>query len=481
MRKFSAALIYVFSSCFYFSPSLCVFVAKLSTMKKSSILLVDDDDSLRRVMEFNLTEAGHRVETAGSGEEGLRLFEKGAFDAVISDITMPGMSGMEVLAKVRERDAAVPVVMITAYGTIESAVEAMKQGAFDYITKPFNRDELRLTLERAIRMRRLEKENVELRAEVTDRYRFDSIVGVSEPVREVLEMAGRVAASDATVLITGERGTGKELLAKGIHFNSSRAKGPFVAINCAAIPETLIESELFGYVKGAFTGAARDKAGKFELAEGGTILLDEIGDLRIDLQAKILRVLQERAVDRVGGAKAVPVDVRVIASTNRDIEHAIAEGKFREDLYDRINVVGLRMPPLRERREDIPLLVNYFLKKFDKDSSMSIEQEALAALRSYGWPGNVRELESVMERASVLKRGNSVTLADLPDKLIKEKSGVENIILNLPDEGIALEELEKSLIVKALEKHKGNQTRAAEYLGITRPTLIYRMEKFGLK
>ncbi|MDA8422581.1 MAG: sigma-54 dependent transcriptional regulator [Nitrospiraceae bacterium] len=456
-------------------------MAKLSTMKKSSILLIDDDDSLRRVMEFNLTEAGHRVETAESGEEGLRLFEKGAFDAVISDITMPGMSGMEVLAKVRERDAAVPVVMITAYGTIESAVEAMKQGAFDYITKPFNRDELRLTLERAIRMQRLEKENVELRAEVTDRYRFDSIVGVSEPVREVLEMAGRVAASDATVLITGERGTGKELLAKGIHFNSSRADGPFVAINCAAIPETLLESELFGYVKGAFTGAARDKAGKFELAEGGTILLDEIGDLRIDLQAKILRVLQERTVDRVGGAKAVPVDVRVIASTNRDIEHAIAEGKFRDDLYDRINVVGLRMPPLRERREDIPLLVNYFLKKFNKDSSTSIEPEALAALRSYGWPGNVRELESVMERASVLKRGNAVTLADLPDKLKKEKSGVENIILNLPDEGIALEELEKSLIVKALEKHKGNQTRAAEYLGITRPTLIYRMEKFGLK
>ncbi len=450
-------------------------------MKKSSILLIDDDDSLRRVMEFSLTEAGHRVEAAGSGEEGLRLLEKGAFDAVISDITMPGMSGMEVLAKVRERDAAVPVVMITAYGTIESAVEAMKQGAFDYITKPFNRDELRLTLERAIRMRRLEKENVELRAEVTDRYRFDSIVGVSEPVREVLEMAGRVAASDATVLITGERGTGKELLAKGIHFNSSRAKGPFVAVNCAAIPETLIESELFGYVKGAFTGAAKDKAGKFELAENGTILLDEIGDLRIDLQAKILRVLQERTVDRVGGAKAVPVDVRVIASTNRDIEQAIAEGKFREDLYDRINVVGLRMPPLRERREDIPLLVNYFLKKFNKDSSTSIEPEALAALRSYGWPGNVRELESVMERASVLKRGSAVTLADLPDKLKKEKSGVENIILNLPDEGIALEELEKSLIVKALEKHKGNQTRAAEYLGITRPTLIYRMEKFGLK
>ncbi len=450
-------------------------------MKKSSILLIDDDDSLRRVMEFSLTEAGHCVQTAASGEDGLRFFEKGDFDAVITDITMPGMSGMEVLAKIHKDDARIPVVVITAYGTIESAVEAMKKGAFDYITKPFNRDELRLTLDRALRMRRLEKENVELRAEIADRYRFDNIIGGSEKIREVLNMAGRVAASDATVLITGERGTGKELLAKGIHFNSSRAEGPFVAVNCAAIPETLIESELFGHVKGAFTGAGRDKEGKFELADGGTVLLDEIGELRIDLQAKILRVLQERTVDRLGDTKTIPVDVRVIASTNRDIEQAIKEGKFRADLYDRINVVGLRMPPLRERRDDVPLLANFFLKKFNKDSFAGIEQEALDVLLAYGWPGNVRELESVIERASVLKRGSLVTLADLPDKLKKEKNSVASIILNLPDEGIALEELEKSLIVKALEKHNGNQTRAAEYLGITRPTLIYRMEKFGLK
>ncbi len=450
-------------------------------MKKSSLLLIDDDDSLRRVIEFNLTAAGHQVQAAASGEEGLRFFEKGSFDAVITDITMSGMNGMEVLMKIHGRDRNLPVIMITAYGTIESAVQAMRQGAFDYITKPFNRDELMLTLERAIRMRRLEKENVELRAEVTDRYRFDNIIGHSEAIREVLDMAGRVAASDATVLITGERGTGKELLAKGIHFNSSRSEGPFVAVNCAAIPETLIESELFGHVKGAFTGAGRDKEGKFELADSGTILLDEIGDLRIDLQAKILRVLQERAVDRLGGAKPVPVDVRVIASTNRDIEKAIKESKFREDLYDRLNVVALHMPPLRDRKEDIPLLVNYFLKKFNKDTAVSVVEEAWQALLSYGWPGNVRELESVIERASVLRRGNAVTLADLPQKIKGGKGVVENIILNLPDEGIALEDLEKNLIIKALEKHKGNQTRAAEYLGITRPTLIYRMEKYGLK
>jgi len=432
-------------------------------------------------MEFSLTEAGHTVRTAASGEDGLRLFEKDPFDAVITDITMPGMSGMEVLAKVRQRDAHVPVIVITAYGTIENAVEAMKQGAFDYITKPVSRDELRLTLEKAIRMRRLEKENVELRAEVTDRYRFESIIGSSEKIRDVLDMAGRVAASDATVLITGERGTGKELVAKGVHFNSARSQGPFVAVNCAAIPESLIESELFGHVKGAFTGAVRDKEGKFELAEGGTILLDEIGDLRIDLQAKILRVLQERVVDRVGDAAPIPVDVRVIASTNRDLEQAIKEEKFREDLYDRINVVALRMPPLRERRDDIPVLVSHFLKKFNKDTSVSIDKETLGILVAYGWPGNVRELESVVERASVLKRGSTITRADLPEKLLRERTGVEDIILNLPEQGISLEDLEKSLIIKALDKHKGNQTHAAEYLGITRPTLIYRMEKFGLK
>ncbi len=450
-------------------------------MKKPSILLIDDDDSLRRVIEFNLTEAGYKVQTAASGEEGLALFARGFFDAVITDITMPGMSGMEVLAKIRERSDGLPVIVITAYGTIESAVEAMKQGAFDYITKPFNRDELRLTLDKALRMRRLEKENVELRAEITDRYRFESIIGSSEKIRDVLDMAGRVAASDASVLITGESGTGKELLAKGIHYNSPRTDGPFVAVNCAAIPENLIESELFGHVRGAFTGAVKDKEGKFELASSGTLFLDEIGDLRIDLQAKILRVLQERHVDRVGGKHPVSVDVRIIAATNKDIEQAVKEGVFREDLYYRLSVITLHMPPLRERKDDIPMLVQHFLKKFNRDLDVRIDPEALTLLTAYGWPGNVRELENSIERASVLRRGEAITPAELPDKLRKEKASIGNIILNLPDEGISLEDLEKNLIIKALEKHKGNQTRAAEYLGITRPTLIYRMDKYGIK
>ncbi len=450
-------------------------------MKRSTILLIDDDNSLRRVIEFSLTDGGYKVQTAASGEEGLRLFEKTKFDTVITDITMPGMNGMEVLAKVRQRDANIPVIVITAYGTIESAVEAMRQGAFDYITKPFNRDELRLTLEKALRLRRLEQENTELRAEVIDRYRFESIIGSSARIKEVLDLAGRVAASDASVLITGESGTGKELLAKGIHFNSRRASGPFVAVNCAAIPEHLIESELFGHMKGSFTGAVKDKEGKFELADEGTLFLDEIGDLRIDLQAKILRALQERQVDRVGGSKPIDVDVRVIAATNKDLERAAQEGVFREDLYYRLNVVALVMPPLRERKEDIQLLAGFFLKKFNRDTAVTLDAPALERLKSYGWPGNVRELENAMERATVLRRGAVITIDDLPERLKKEKPGVESIILNMPEHGLSLEELEKTLIIKALEKHANNQTRAAEYLGITRPTLIYRMEKFGLK
>ena len=450
-------------------------------MKKTSILLIDDDDSLRRVMEFSLVEAGYRVQAAPSGEDGLRLFDADVFDAVVTDITMPGMSGIEVLKTIHRKDAHLPVIVITAYGTIESAVEAMRQGAFDYITKPVSRDELRLTLDKAIKMRRLEQENVELRTAVTDRYRFENIIGSSGNIHDVLDLAGRVAASDASVLITGETGTGKELLAKGIHFNSRRADSPFVAINCVAIPENLIESELFGHVKGAFTGAVKDKEGKFELAAGGTLFLDEIGDLRIDLQAKILRSLQEREVDRVGGSRPISVDVRVIAATNKDIERAVKEGAFREDLYYRLSVITLAMPPLRERRDDVPLLASHFLKKFNKGSAVRMDPEALSLLTSYGWPGNVRELENVIERASVLRRGDLITREELQDKLKQKTGGVENIILNLPDEGISLEDLEKSLIIKALEKHKGNQTRAAEYLGITRPTLIYRMEKYELK
>jgi len=450
-------------------------------MKRETILLIDDDSSLRRVIEFSLAEAGYRVQPAASGEEGLALFGKEPADAVVTDITMSGMNGIDVLKKVQEQAPGLPVVVITAYGTIESAVEAMKLGAFDYVTKPFNRDELRMTLERALKLRRLENENRRLRDEVIGKYRFEGIIGRSETFQSILDLAGRVAGSDASVLVTGESGTGKELIARAIHYTGGRATGPFVAVNCAAIPENLIESELFGHVKGAFTGAVKDKEGKFELADGGTLFLDEIGELRIDLQAKILRALQERTIDRVGGTKPAAVNVRILAATNRDLEREVKEGRFREDLYYRLSVITLQVPPLRERRDDIPLLAEHFLRKYNRDAAVSFAPDALTALSAYGWPGNVRELENVIERASVLRRGTTITVSDLPEKLAGVRHGIGDIILNLPDDGLSLEDLEKSLIVKALEKHKGNQTRAAEYLRITRPTLIYRMEKYGLK
>ncbi|MHB8846009.1 MAG: sigma-54-dependent transcriptional regulator [Nitrospirota bacterium] len=450
---------------------------------KPSILLIDDDASLRRVMEYSLKEHGYDVQAAESGEQGLQRFAQGRFDAVVTDITMPGMNGMEVLRKVQEASPGLPVIVITAYGTIESAVEAMRFGAFDYVTKPFpSKDELHLRLQRALKLQRLERENRNLREAVTDRYSFGKILGTSEKMREVLDLAGRVASSDATVLITGESGTGKELLARGVHFNSARSEGPFIAVNCAAIPENLIESELFGHVKGSFTGAVRDREGKFELADGGTLFLDEIGDLRIDLQAKILRALQERTIERVGGSKSIELDVRIVAATNRDLEREVREGRFREDLFYRLSVVTLHLPPLRERKSDIPLLAEHFLKKFNPEGGAIMSAEALSLLTAYGWPGNVRELENVMERASVLKRGSTIGANDLPEKLSRRApEGAAGIILNLPDEGLSLEELERDLIVRALEKHSGNQTRAAEFLRITRPTLIYRMEKYGLK
>jgi len=450
-------------------------------MQKPLILLIDDDDSLRRIIEFTLLEEGYLVKAARSGEEGISLFERHFFDAVLTDITMPGMNGIEVLKELHGRDRTLPIIVITAYGTIESAVMAMKQGAFDYVTKPFNRDELLHSLNTALKMRRIERENEELRAEIKDKYRFDGIVGISEKIKTVLDIAGRVARTDATVLIVGESGTGKELIAKGIHFNSTRGDGRFVAVNCAALPEHLVESELFGHVKGSFTGAMKDKPGKFEVADGGTLFLDEISELRIDLQAKILRALQEREVDRVGGSEPKSVDVRIIASTNKNIEHEVKTGAFREDLYYRLSVLTLSIPPLRERRDDIPLLVAHFLKKYGTTPDVRVSEEAFSILMSYGWPGNVRELEGVIERASILRRDNVITPAELPERVLARRESIEQIVLNLPEDGLSLESLEKNLIARALDKFKGNQTKAAEYLGITRPTLIYRIEKYGMK
>lgn len=451
---------------------------------RKSILLIDDDDSIRRVVEYNLREEGYDVTTAPSGTEGLRLFQDRAVDLVLTDIRMPEMDGLDLLVRLKAMQPDLPVVLLTAHGTISSAVEAMKLGAFDYLTKPFDRDRLRATVRKALDMADLATENRQLRQVIADRFSFANMIAGSRTMRAVTDTAGRVAQTETTVLLDGESGTGKELLAKAIHFHSSRARGPFVTINCGAIPEQLLESELFGHRRGSFTGAVADKKGKFEAADRGTIFLDEIGELPLMLQVKILRVLQEREIDKVGDARPVKVDVRVIAATNRDLEKMIADGTFRGDLYYRLAVVSIRLPPLRERADDIPLLVDHFLDKHAERLGKprpAVEKSVYTAFNRYAWPGNIRELENVIERALVLDRDGVLGMDDLAERLRSADQQVGTLRMELPDEGISLEEVEKELLLASLQKHKWNQTRAAAYLKITRSTLLYRMQKFELE
>ena len=450
----------------------------------ATLLLIDDDESLRRVVEFNLREDGYRVLTAGSGSDGLRLFQAETVDVVLSDIRMPQMDGLDLLGRLKAIQPDASVILLTAHGTVGSAVEAMKLGAFDYLTKPFSRDQLRAAVQKALEVRALATENRHLRQIVSERFSFVTMIAGSRAMRAVTDLAARVAPNDTTVLIEGESGTGKELLSKAIHLHSARAKGPFITVNCGAIPEHLLESELFGHRRGSFTGAIADKKGKFETADRGTIFLDEIGDLPPQLQVKILRVLQEREIDKVGEPRPLKVDVRVIAATNRDLEAMIADGGFREDLYYRLAVVAIRMPPLRERVDDIPLLVDAFLERHSGRLGrprLPVEREVYAALNVHAWPGNIRELENVIERAIVLDKDGVIGLDDLPDRLRQRQQRVGNVRMELPDEGISLEQVERDLIFATLEKHEWNQTRAAVYLGISRSTLLYRMEKFGLR
>ncbi len=451
-----------------------------------TILLVDDDQSLRRVLEYQLQEDGHRVAAVANGEAALHEFTAHAVDVVISDVKMPGMDGIELLSRLKAMQPDLPVIMLTAHGTIGSAVEAMKLGAFDYLTKPFTREQLRLSVGKALDVAALKTENRRLREIVAERFSFSSMIAGSRAMRGVIEMASRVAPTDTTVLLSGESGTGKELLAKAIHVNSERKRQPFVTVNCAAIPENLIESELFGHRRGAFTGAATDKQSKFEVANKGTIFLDEIGELPLQMQVKILRVLQEREIDKVGEPRPVRVDVRIIAATNRDLEKMIADGTFREDLYYRLAVVAIRMPPLRERTDDIPFLVEHLLAKHSERLGRprpGVEREVYSSFNLCPWPGNIRELENVIERALVLDRDGILGLDDLPDRLRApgREGRLGRLRIELPDEGISLDEVERDLIVAALEKHAWNQTRAAAYLDITRSTLLYRMQKFGLE
>jgi len=451
---------------------------------KSTILVVDDDASLRRVLEYNLQDAGYQVFSAAGGEEGLALFAEEAPALVISDMKMPSMDGMQLLKAIKERSPETLVIMVTAFGTIDIAVDAMKAGAYDYITKPFNRDELRLTVAKALKFSGLTVENRRLKDELADKTDYHTIIGSSKAMGRVFEIVRKVADTEASILLTGESGTGKELVARSIHQLSGRRHAPFIAINCAAIPRDLLESELFGHVKGAFTGAIKDKTGKFQLADGGTLFLDEVGELPIELQPKLLRALQEKVIVPVGGTKEQRLDVRIVAATNLDMDKALSEATFREDLYYRLAVIPIHLPSLRERPEDINLLLRYFCKKHQADAVV-FDAGATAALNVYGWPGNVRELENLVERLMIMRSSDVITVIDLPDKilsggLMSDASSNSGKVVNLPIGGYSLEQLEREVVTEALEQNSWNQTAAARFLRIPRHTLIYRMEKYGI-
>jgi two-component system NtrC family response regulator len=443
-------------------------------------LLIDDDASLRRVTEYSLQSAGFHVISAADGKQGLVAFREDHPEVVITDIQMPGMSGYEVLQQIMAERPETLVIVVTAYSSVEKAVDAMKQGAYDYLSKPFSRDELVLVVNKAFKLLGLQNENRRLRDQLEHHVDFSHMVGISDVMQDVFEVVRRVAPTEASVLITGESGTGKELIARAIHQGSPRSKGPFVAINCAAIPATLLESELFGHVRGAFTGAVRDRSGKFEQADGGTLFLDEVGEMPLELQPKLLRVLQEMEVEPLGG-KVRSVNVRILAATNQDVETALQEGRFREDLYYRLAVIPIELPPLRERIDDIPLLVRHFLKRFSTGSSVDISDAALEGMQAYSWHGNVRELQNAVERMVVLNNGEMLDLHHLPAKVRSTPTSSRSQVVTLPPEGYSLEALEKEVVVQALERNAWNQTRAAAFLQVPRHTLIYRMEKYDIK
>jgi len=453
-------------------------------MEETKILIAEDENAQRELLEGFLGKEGFSVVTAANGREALQKLQGQFFDIILIDYKMPELDGLQTLREIRRFYPDLPVVMMTAYGTVETAVASMKEGALDYLTKPIDLDELLLILQKVIERSNLIRENKELRAQLKERYTFANIVYGSPKMEEVMGLVARVAPSQATVLIRGESGTGKELIANAIHYASPRSKKPLVKVNCSAIPETLLESELFGHEKGSFTGAGQRRIGRFEEADGGTIFLDEIGDLSPGTQIKLLRVLQEKEFQRLGSNLSLKTDVRVTAATHRHLEELLKEGRFREDLYYRINVISILLPPLRERKEDIPLLIDYFLKKYSKENQKSISdisKEARDLLLRYPYPGNVRELENFIERAVVLCRGEIVTTQDLPFHLREEKSErlweSQKKEKNLPE---SLEEIEKDLILKALHEHQGVQTRAADRLGISERVLRYKIKKYRI-
>jgi DNA-binding NtrC family response regulator len=445
------------------------------------ILVVEDEDKLRRVVELQLKGSGFEVDQAGSAEEALKLADRA--DLILTDLRLPGMTGLELLSQIRRQNSRTPVIVMTAFSTVENAVEAMKAGAVDFLPKPFSLDHLMAVVNKAIEVRTLRDENQKLREELGWRYQFDNLVGRSPAMREIFTTVNRVAATRATVLLAGESGVGKDMIARAIHQHSPRADRPFVKINCTAIPENLMESELFGYEKGAFTGANTTKLGKFEQADTGTVFLDEIGDVPASIQVKLLRILQEREFERLGSNKTRHIDVRVLAATNVDLRAALEQGTFREDLYYRLNVLPIDIPPLRERKEDIPFLAEHFVKKFAKDVGgriESISETAIQKLLQYHWPGNVRELENVIERSMVLSPGPVLEPEDIKMDTAPRRAQTAFDVPFLP-EGMMLDEFERSIIREALNRANGNKSQAARLLGLTRNALRYRLSQMGIE
>ena len=446
-----------------------------------TILIVEDEAKMRRLLELNLGEDGFSTLSAGDAETGLKLLRENTVDLVVTDLKLPGMNGLEFLQAVKRQNAALPVVVMTAFGTVETAVEAMKGGASDYVLKPFSLSEMRMVIRKELDVRDLREENRSLREALGKRYVHPNVVARSPKMQEVLATVDRVAPTNSTVLLGGESGVGKDLIARAIHEKSRRASGPFIKINSTAIPENLLESELFGYEKGAFTGATASKPGKFEMADKGTLFLDEIGDVPPAIQVKLLRVLQEREFERLGGTRTVKVDARLIAATNRDLREALEQGTFREDLYYRLNVVPIDIAPLRQRKEDIPDLVNLFISRFAGDSGKpvkSITPEAMQILVNYHWPGNVRELQNIIERACALAKGSVLEAPDIHLDLRPAKAA--NGVGGFLPEGMTLEHWEDEMIQEALRRADGNKSQAARLLGLSRNALRYRLSKIGI-
>ena len=454
----------------------------------TNVLISEDETRMREVMIMLLSDLGINIFEAADGAEAVDIFDNENIHLVISDLKLPKKNGMEVLNHIKQSRPEVPVIIVTAFGSIDNAVKAIREGAFDYVTKPFKEERLHSCVKKALQISTLTYEVKHLRQEIEGKYNFNNIIGDSPEMCEILRMAGDVSKTDTTVLITGESGTGKELLSRATHINSSRSKGPFLPVNCAAIPASLLEAELFGYERGAFTGAHQRKKGKFELASGGTLFLDEIGDMELDVQAKFLRVLESHEFERLGGDKSIQADVRIITATNKDLEKMVAEGLFREDLYYRVSVFPIRIPPLRERRDDIPLLSHHFIKKFSSAFGRKVpvlSDKVMEMLYNHPWKGNIRELKNVLERAMILCKGDRITrrhvvLNENYEKPFSTMNIDQIVSLLIQDYRIGLEELETKCIKFALENSGNNVSRAARMLGLSRATLRYRLEKMGL-